>query len=67
MPLSERLKGYRADLERRGGRRLLVDIEPDANAALAQLVKSQRFGKTLKDAVSGALLMAAEADRTEKK
>ncbi len=67
MPLNERLKGYRADLERRGGRRLLVDIEPDANAALAQLVKSQRFGKTLKDAVSGALVLAAEVARTEQK
>lgn len=67
MPLNERLKGYRADLERRGGRRLLVDIEPDANAALAQLVKSQRFGKTLKDAVSGALILAAEVASTEQK
>lgn len=67
MPLSERLKGYRQELERRGGRRLLVDIEPDANAALERLVKSQRFGKTLKDAVSGALMLAAEVESAAKK
>lgn len=58
MPLKDRLLGYRQDLEQRGGRRLLVDIEPDANAALQRLKASGKHGKTLKEVVSSALLAA---------
>lgn len=58
MPLKDRLRGYREDLEQRGGRRLLVDIEPDANAALQRLQASGQHGKTLKEVVSSALLVA---------
>lgn len=58
MPLKDRLRGYREDLETRGGRRLLVDIEPDANAALQRLQASGQHGKTLKEVVSSALLVA---------
>ncbi len=58
MPLKDRLLGYRKDLEQRGGRRLLVDIEPDANAALQRLQSSGQHGKTLKEVVSSALLVA---------
>ena len=58
MPLKDRLLGYRKDLEQRGGRRLLVDIEPDANAALQRLQASGQHGKTLKEVVSSAILVA---------
>lgn len=59
MSLKERLRGYRDDLERRGGRRLLVDIEPEANEALKRLQASGEHGKSLKEVVSSALVAAA--------
>ena len=59
-PHKERLKIYRATLEREGGKRLIVDIEKDAADALTKLKK--RHG-TAKDAVSYALIEAARGLR----
>lgn len=63
MPLAERLKTYRDDLIKRGGRRLLVDIEPEANAALAELLASKAHGRSIKDVVSAALVALRQSSR----
>lgn len=66
-PHNDRLKVYRADLITRGGRRLNIDLEGEANKALATVMTAlaarQSGGQPvkLKDAVSGALLHYAAA------
>lgn len=53
-----RLQGYRKELELRGGGRLNTDLEPDAAAALLQIMQTRGLNK--KSAVSAALLALAQ-------
>ena len=53
-PLKVRIDRYRENLIREGGRRLVVDIGPEANTALQAVM--ERDGSTVKSAVSLALI-----------
>ena len=60
-PLKTRLAVYRQELVTRGGRRLLADIEADANQALETIMKRETPALSQKDAVSAALVSYARA------
>lgn len=57
-PHRERLKGYRADLEKRGGRRVSADLEPEPAQALQSIMDRDQV--SAKDAISNALLNYAK-------
>lgn len=54
-PFRTRLKRYRSDLARRGGRRLSVELDPDANQAL-EVVQTFPEHTTIKSAIAAALI-----------
>lgn len=53
-PAKERMKLYREELEKAGGRRMTFDLPPDAADALETII--QRDGCTAKEAVTTALV-----------
>lgn len=53
-PYKDRLKTYRAELEKRGGRRINADIEAEAAKALAAIMERDQL--TARDAISKALI-----------
>lgn len=57
-PHKIRLRGYREDLVKRGGRRLNTDIEAEANQALTRIMIA--YNMNVKDAVTKALVMLAQ-------
>lgn len=57
-PLAERLERYRTELVKSGGRRVLVDIGPEANQALEAIMERDGI-QTIKEAVSTALISYA--------
>lgn len=58
VPNRVRLRGYRADLIARGGRRTTVDLEPELVAALEKIMA--RDGGTMREAINRALMAFAE-------
>lgn len=68
VPHKIRLKGYRVELEKRGGRRLNADIEAKANAALAVIMAAltARMPRAkIKDAITDALVNYASTLKPE--
>lgn len=57
-PLNVRMKGYQEDLRKRGGHRLIADLEKDANDALNLIMKKKGVA-TRKAAVTLALISYA--------
>lgn len=65
-PLSQRLARYRQDLEERGGRRVIVDLEPEAAQALAEVIDGEGLEERrdkIKAAISTALVRHAKLVR----
>lgn len=65
-PLNQRLLRYRHDLEERGGKRVIVDLEPEAHDALKTVIAGEGLEEErdkFKRAVSTALLHYAKVVR----
>lgn len=59
VPHTERMRMYRANLEREGGKRLTVDLPPDATKAMNTIMQARSV--TAKDAIAFALITTAQA------
>jgi molybdenum cofactor biosynthesis enzyme MoaA len=57
-PAKVRLKQYREELRMAGGRRVIIDLESEGAKAL-ECLRRREGVKTIKDAITQALLMAA--------
>jgi hypothetical protein len=60
-PHNERMRIYRADLEASGGKRLTLNLSPEANAALEKIMRTR--GTTMKDSIADALIATAQGLR----
>jgi hypothetical protein len=64
--LSKRLQRYRQELELRGGRRVIVDLEPEAAIALSEVISGEGLEEArdkYKQAITKALVHYAKLTR----
>lgn len=61
-PHKDRLKKYRDELVESGGRRMSIDLTPEANQALTDVIAHEGVGTTARDVINRALI--GEAKRT---
>lgn len=67
-PRKERLQRYRAELEREGGRRVIIDLPEPGASALARIIERDSDAQaprpmSIKDAITNALVHYAKLSK----